>query len=70
MTPKLYMANTFLPAYARLPTAQQKKVSEFMEKFQDNPTLASINYEPIHGVRDPRAYGSYRQNVSRRAAAS
>lgn len=54
MTPKLYMANTFLPAFARLPSAQQKKVSEFMAKFQDNPTLASINYEPIHGSRDAR----------------
>jgi hypothetical protein len=54
MTPKLYMASTFLPAYARLPIAQQRKMNEFLEKFQANPTLASINYEPIHGVRDPR----------------
>jgi hypothetical protein len=54
MIPKLYVANDFLLAFARLPEAQQKKVREFTRKFQANPTLASINYEPIHDTRDPR----------------
>lgn len=44
----------FLEAYARIPRHQQKKVREFMTKFQANPTSAAINYEPINDMRDER----------------
>lgn len=54
MTPNLYMANTFLAAYSALPSAQQKKVREFLVKFQNNPTAPSLHYEPIYDVRDNR----------------
>lgn len=43
----------FLDAFARLPRAQQKKVSQFMRKFRSDPTNPSINYEKINTFRDP-----------------
>lgn len=43
----------FLDAFARLPRAQQKKVSQFMRKFRSDPTSSAINYEKISTFRDP-----------------
>lgn len=43
----------FLDAFARLPRAQQKKVSQFMRKFRSDPTSSAINYERINSFRDP-----------------
>jgi hypothetical protein len=43
----------FLDAFARLPRAQQKKVSQFMRKFRSDPTSSAINYEKIKTFRDP-----------------
>lgn len=43
----------FLDAFARLPRAQQKKVSQFMRKFRSDPTSAAINYEKVASFRDP-----------------
>lgn len=43
----------FLDSFARLPRAQQKKVSRFMRKFRSDPTSHSINYEKIHTFADP-----------------
>src|SRR5436190_737050 len=43
----------FLDGFARLPRAQQKKVSQFMRKFRSNPTSAAINYEKVGTFRDP-----------------
>lgn len=43
----------FLDAFAQLPRAQQKKVSQFMRKFRSDPTSAAINYEKIASFRDP-----------------
>ncbi|MBW7882330.1 MAG: ATP-dependent helicase [Caldilineaceae bacterium] len=54
MTPQLFVSDDFLTAYARIPRNQQKKVREFLAKFRVDPTAASINYEPIHNVRDQR----------------
>lgn len=44
----------FLKAYSFIPQAQQKKVREFITRFQMDPTTHSINYESIHGMLDPR----------------
>src|SRR4051794_6493824 len=52
--PTVAIASEFLDAYARIPRAQQKKVREFTEKFQANPTSAAINYEKIQTVRDDK----------------
>ena len=43
----------FLDAFAKLPRAQQKKVSQFMRKFRSDPTSSAINYEKISSFRDP-----------------
>lgn len=52
--PTVAIASEFLTAFARIPPAQQKRVREFTEKFQSNPTSSSINYEKIHGMKDPK----------------
>ena len=54
LTPNLYMADSFLESFDRLPMGQRKKVREFLGKFRSNPTTAGINYEPIHDTRDDR----------------
>lgn len=52
--PTVAIASEFLDAFARIPRAQQKKVREFTEKFQANPTSAAIHYEKIQAVRDEK----------------
>ena len=52
--PTVAIAADFLEAYSNVPRAQQKKVRDFVTKFQNNPTSASINYESIHDMRDER----------------
>src|SRR3954453_16063201 len=52
--PTVALASEFLDAFARLPRPQQRKVRQFTEKFQANPTSAAIHYEKIHGVRDDK----------------
>ena len=54
LTPSLYMADSFLEAFDRLPQGQRKKVREFLGKFRSDPMAASINYEQIHDTRDER----------------
>ena len=44
----------FLDAFARIPRAQQKKVTKFLRRFRDDPTSASINYESISDFVDPK----------------
>lgn len=43
----------FLEAFMAIPKAQQKKVSQFLRKFREDPMQASINYEKIHDFADP-----------------
>ncbi|MEI6896698.1 MAG: UvrD-helicase domain-containing protein [Psychromonas sp.] len=38
----------FLTAMMKLPRAQQKKVSQFVNKFRNDPRSTGINYEKIH----------------------
>lgn len=50
---KVAIFDEFFDAFARIPRAQQKKVSKFLRKFRQNPTDPSINYEPISTFKDP-----------------
>ncbi|MBZ0115843.1 MAG: UvrD-helicase domain-containing protein, partial [Sandaracinaceae bacterium] len=50
---RIAVYDEFLDAFARLPRAQQKKVSQFMRKFRSDPTSSAINYEKISTFRDP-----------------
>jgi superfamily I DNA/RNA helicase len=52
--PNVAISSDFLTAFSKIPQSQQKKVREFVTRFQNNPTSASINYEPIHDVQDKR----------------
>ena len=50
---KVAVFDDFLESYAKLPRPQQRKVSEFLRKFRENPTSPAINYEKIADFRDP-----------------
>src|SRR5262245_66544588 len=54
IAPQVVISASFLTALGNLPKAQQKKVREFTTKFRDNPTSSAINYESLHGMRDPK----------------
>jgi len=43
----------FLKAFSEIPLAQQKKVREFVQLFQQNPESPGIHYESIHAADDP-----------------
>lgn len=53
LKPTVAISSDFLTAFARIPKAQQKKVREFITRFELDPTAASLNYERIQ-ARDPR----------------
>jgi hypothetical protein len=52
--PNVAISSDFLTSFSKIPQSQQKKVREFVTRFQNNPTSASINYEPIHDAHDKR----------------
>ena len=45
---KVAISTDFLTAFARLPRAVQNKVTEFINKFRNNPRSPGINYEKIN----------------------
>jgi len=51
---RLALSQTFLEAYSRLPQKMQKKVREFIERFQEDPTRSGLNFEKLQGTRDPK----------------
>jgi mRNA-degrading endonuclease RelE of RelBE toxin-antitoxin system len=51
---KVAISSEFLEAFSRIPKSKQKKVREFINRFQNNPYSNSINYEKIHDVKDER----------------
>ena len=66
------MSIEFLDALGRLPRPQQKGARSLVSKFTRNPTSPGLNYETIHGTKDPRMRslridGSYRAIVHRPA---
>lgn len=52
--PQIALSKDFMEAYSRLPRKIQKKVREFTEKFQQDPTQSGINFEKIGIARDPK----------------
>jgi mRNA-degrading endonuclease RelE of RelBE toxin-antitoxin system len=49
---RIAISRGFLQSFEKLPRAQQKKVREFTEKFERDPTQPGINLERVHGARD------------------
>jgi len=52
MDVQVAISGDFFKAYSRLPRGTQSKVSEFIAKFQSNPTSSGINYEKIRDAKD------------------
>ncbi|MDR2457032.1 MAG: UvrD-helicase domain-containing protein, partial [Clostridiales Family XIII bacterium] len=52
MSKTLVLASTFMDAFASIPNQDQKKVNQFLNKFRNNPSSPSINYEKIIGAKD------------------
>ena len=50
--PKVAISKDFLTAFSNLPKTEQKKMTDFTEKFRSDPTQSSINYEPVLSARD------------------
>lgn len=64
------MSADFLTAFAKLPKNIQKKVTEFFNKFKNNPIAPGINYEKIENGADQKIYSvriddTYRGIVAR-----
>ena len=49
---RLAISDDFFDAYSRLPRNAQGKVSEFINRFRQDPTRPGLNYESIHDSRD------------------
>lgn len=47
------ISQDFFTAFARIPRAKQKKVTEFVSKFRNNPRANGINYEKIYDAANP-----------------
>lgn len=48
------ISSDFLTAFVSLPRHVQGKVTEFINKFRNNPRSPGINYEKIHDAVDPK----------------
>ena len=55
-TVKVAISSDFLTAFAKLPRQIQGKVTEFVNKFRNNPTSPGINYEKLTGGMDKKIY--------------
>ncbi len=53
-TTKVAISADFLTAFAALPRQIQGKVTEFMNKFRNNPTAPGINYEKLNACQDKK----------------
>ncbi|MFD2379327.1 UvrD-helicase domain-containing protein [Ottowia pentelensis] len=53
LKPKVALSQDFLLQLAKLAVTVQTKVMRWAILFQSDPTSAGINYESIHGARDP-----------------
>src|SRR4028119_1591583 len=49
---RLAISDEFFDAYSRLPRNAQGKVSEFINRFRQDPTRPGLNYESIQDSRD------------------
>ena len=53
---KVAISSDFLTAFARLPRQIQGKVTEFVNKFRNNPLSPGINYEKLTSCADQKMY--------------
>lgn len=53
---KVAISSDFLTAFARLPRQVQGKVTEFVNKFRNNPLSPGINYEKLSAGMDKKIY--------------
>ena len=53
---KVAISADFLTAFAALPRQIQGKVTEFINKFRNNPQSPGINYEKINGGLDKKIW--------------
>ena len=53
---KVAISSDFLTSFARLPRQIQGKVTEFVNKFRNNPLSPGINYEKINSGVDKKIY--------------
>ena len=51
---KVAISSDFLTAFARLPRQIQGKVTEFVNKFRNNPMSSGINYEKLNSGIDKK----------------
>ena len=51
---KVAISADFLTAFAALPRQIQGKVTEFMNKFRNDPTAPGINYEKLNACQDKK----------------
>lgn len=51
---KVAISTDFLTSFARLPRQIQGKVTEFVNKFRNDPTSPGINYEKIANAQDKK----------------
>lgn len=51
---KVAISSDFLTSFARLPRQIQGKVTEFVNKFRNDPTAPGINYEKINAAADKK----------------
>ncbi len=51
---KVAISSDFLTAFAALPRQIQGKVTEFINKFRNNPTASGINYEKLNDSSDKK----------------
>ena len=54
MSNTIAISSDFLTAFAALPRQVQGKVTDFINKFRNNPTAPGINYEKINNVTDSK----------------
>jgi len=52
--PQVAISDEFLKSYSKLPKLEQRRTRKALEKFRREPTVASLNYEPIHNMLDKK----------------
>lgn len=53
---KKEISSDFLTAFAKLPRQVQGKVTEFVNKFRNNPMSPGLNYEKLNSGSDKKIY--------------
>ena len=48
------IANSFLDSFAALPRQIQRKVTDFINKFRNDPTAPGINFEKLNAIQDKK----------------